>query len=352
MRLPNILSFPIYALDISDQSYKYLYLAKNADGTTVTVSDFGEGEIPPGVIEQGEIKKRDILVAILRDVFHKRNIRFVALSLPEEQGFLRSVPLSGIRQNEIAHALQYQLEEHIPLSPAEAFFDYTVASVEKDHIDVAVNAFPKQVVESYAALVYDAGATLVYMESELTSAFRATIPRGYLETAFIIDWGHTRTSFSIVEDGTLRFAATAPIGGKVLNEAIVKNLGVDVARAEALKVEMGFSRDVATLDVFNALVPAVTAVKEEAEKYIDFWQSHSERKASPEKIFLSGGDANLRGLPEYLSHEFGVEVSLANPWVNVAFPPRYLPDIELKDSLRFVSAIGLGIEGQREGEII
>ena len=352
MKLPRILSLPIYALDISDRSYKYLYLAKDASGRAMTVSDFGEGDIPPGVVEQGEIKKHDVLVSILRELFERRNIRFAALSLPEEQGFLRSFPISGIKQHEIAHALQYQLEEHIPLSPAEAFFDYAVAGVEKDHIDVAVNAFPRRVVESYAALVRDAGASPVYMESELTSAFRATIPRGYPETAFIIDWGRTRTSFSIVEDGTLRFASTAPIGGRTLDEAIVKNLGVDAARAEALKFEMGFSRDGDTLDVFNALVPAVTAVKEEAEKYIDFWQSHSERKVRPRKIFLSGGDANLRGLSEYLSREFGVEVSRANPWVNVAFPSRYLPDIELKDSLRFVSAIGLGMRALEEGEII
>ena len=349
MKLPHILSFPVYALDLSDRSYKYACLKKSPDG--ISVSDFGEGEIPAGVIDRGEIKKPDVIQSIFSDLFRKRAIRFVAFSLPEERGFVRSISLASVKESEVAEALRYQLEEYIPLSPAEAVFDYTIAMIAKDHLSVVVSAFPRQITESYADLVSAAGAVPVCAESELASAFRAVIPAGYRETAMIIDWGRTRTSFSVVEDGVLQFASTVPIGGQALNEAIIKNLGVDAVRAENEKYERGL-QNTGSRDVFNAIMPVVASIKEEAERYIEFWRSHSEKKSATRKIFLSGGDANLPGFLEYLSRELGVEVELANPWVNIVFPRYYVPDIELKDSLRFVPAIGLALRGLKEGETL
>ena len=45
---------PIYSLDISDQSFKFLRLTQNSFGEVVIV-DFGEGAIDKGVIENGEM---------------------------------------------------------------------------------------------------------------------------------------------------------------------------------------------------------------------------------------------------------------------------------------------------------
>jgi len=102
-------------------------------------------------------------------------------------------------------------------------------------------------------------------------------------------------------------------------------------------------QDKDSLPVFQAIVPVVTAIREEAEKYINFWQTHSENKEAPKKLFLSGGDANLPGLPQYLEQELGLPVVMANPWVNVKFPKYYLPNLEFKDAVRFSISIGMAL---------
>ncbi|KKT29536.1 MAG: Type IV pilus assembly protein PilM [Candidatus Azambacteria bacterium GW2011_GWC2_45_7b] len=316
------------------------------------VDDFGEGEIATGVIERGEIKKKEVLAALLKELFAKKNIKFVAVSLPEEKGFLENVQLTGIKaETEIRQALELQLEEHIPLPPSEVVFDYTLARKEKNHFDTVISAFPKMLVDSYSEVFYSAGALPVLVESELVAAVRSLIPKNFAATTIVMDWGKTRISFSIIENGVLRFASTAPIGGETLDEAISKTLNVDLKKARELKLKSGFlpaspsqgGQNQDSLPVFQAIVPVITAIREEVGKYIKYWQTHSESKEAPAKLFLSGGDANLLGLAAYLQQELNIPVQLADPWANVSFPKNYLPDLERQDAIRFVASIGLSL---------
>lgn len=344
MPIPSFLRLPIYAIELSDNSYKYLRLKDFGGG--VVVDDFGDGEIAAGVIERGEIKKKEALTALLRDLFLKRNIRFVAVSLPEEKGFLENVQLTGVKEEEIRQALAFQLEEYVPLPPSEVVFDYALVRKEKNHFDTVINAFPRRLVDSYLDVFYSAGALPVFAESELAAAVRSSIPKNFAAISMVMDWGKTRIGFSIIENGVLRFASTVSIGGEALDEAISKALNVDLKKARELKFESGFLPT--SQPVFQAIVPIVTAIREEAEKYINYWQTHSENKEIPAKLFLSGGEANLLGLAAYLQQELGMSVELVNPWVNVSFPKKYLPELERKDAIRFTASVGLSLAAREK----
>lgn len=347
--MPSFLSLPIYALELSDKSYKYLRL-KALNGE-IYVADFGEGEIPAGVIERGEIKKPDVLRDLLAELFLKKQIKYVAISLPEEKGFLRNIKLSGVRESEIQEALALQLEEHVPLPPDDIVFNHSVVKKDKDHFDIVLLAFSQAFVNSYLDLFSSAGALPVLVESELSAALEAIIPDNLTDAAMTMDWGKTRVSFAIAKNRILRFAATIQVGGETLDESISKTLGVDKAAAEDLKKKSGFLNLTEYQKVFQALVPIVTAVREEAEKYITFWQTHSEEKQTPAKLFLLGGDAHLLGLKGYLRKELELDVAHGDPWVNIKFPPYYVPGIEKRDSLRYAASIGLGLHAlRRENE--
>lgn len=341
MFIPSFLSLPVYAFELSDKSYKYLRLKSIAQGTII--EDFGEGEIPVGVLERGEIKKPEILTALLSALFKKKKIFYVAISLPEERGFLRNIRLDGIKSEEIESALKLQLDEQIPLPPSEIVFNYSLVKEEKNHFDIILIAFPKILVNSYLEIFSKAGASPVWVDSELAASITAIIPRTFDGTAILMDWGKTRISFAIAENCALRFASTVPIGGDDMDAAISKELGVDIKTAEQLKKDIGFNEKAKDQRVFQALIPIVTAIREEAEKYITFWQTHSEEKKIPTKLLLSGGDSHLINLKNYLQKELGTEVVEADPWTNFKFPPKYVPEIEKNQAVRFSSSIGLGL---------
>lgn len=350
MQTPNFLKLPVYAFDISDQSYKYLLLTETKQG--VVISDFGGANIPGGVIERGEIKKPDVLASQLRALFELHNIKYVSFALPEEKGFLRTIKLTGMKEEEIGQAIGFQMEEHVPIPVSDAVYNYTVSKKIGDNFDVVLSAFPKRIVETYLDVFSQAGALPVYIESELNASVSAVIPKEFKKTGMLIDWGHTRTSFSIVDEGVLRFTTTIPIGGSGLDEAIAKGLNVGLTKAESLKQEKGFVQKGSSNEVYDAMLPLVSSFREEVEKYVNYWQSHSDKREAPEHIFLYGGESNLSGFKEYLSKSLNIEVSLADPWTNVSFPSRYLPEIELKDSLRFATSIGLALNVLRENKFI
>lgn len=343
-------SIPIYALDISDQSFKFLRLTNLSGG--IVVKNFGEGTIGKEIVKDGEIKDKNGLSAILKDVFLENDIKFVALLLPEEKGFLREIKISGVTEKELPSALEFQIEEHVPLPATDIFFDYTVTEKANDSFDLIVNAFPKNIVESYLDAVSSSGALPVVVESELESIARSVMPTGFLKTTMIVDWGKTRASFSVFENGILHFASTVPLGGDLLIGAISKDFGISKSEAVKLKFKIDISDHKNSPKVFNTVLPIIKELLGEIQKIFDFWKIRPGAKDNIEQIFLSGGDSNLFGLSKYLQDELEISVNLANPWANIKFPPKYLPPIKFKDSLRFSSAIGLSLKVLEKEKII
>jgi type IV pilus assembly protein PilM len=208
------------------------------------------------------------------------------------------------------------------------------------------------VIESYLDIINISGALPVYVESELKSAARSIMPKDFLKPAMVVDWGKTRASFSVFENGILSFASTALVGGDMLDKSISKNLQVSKSKALKIKLKADIMNSKDSPEVLQALLPVISELADEIKKILDYWQNRSGVKTHIEQIFLSGGDSNLFGLGEYLQKKLGVSVKLANPWVNINFPPKYLPPIKYSDSLRFSSAIGLSLRTLKEEKII
>ena len=131
MRLPNLSKiFPpskyleplVLGLDISDRSLKFVELSFRK-GRPV-LGKFGQKVLPEGLIQSGEIKNRDALIDFLKSGLSEFSGREIILALPEEKAFLGLVTLPLMSQANIREALELQLEEHVPLSPSEAVFDY------------------------------------------------------------------------------------------------------------------------------------------------------------------------------------------------------------------------------------
>ena len=185
---------------------------------------------------------------------------------------------------------------------------------------------------------------------------RAAVPPSYVGTGMLMDWGQTRTSFAIFHRGVVRFAATIPIGGFTVTEAVAKQLGISLDEADRLKKtkdRLAITKERIVRDeAVQAIMPILSAILEETQRYMLYWQEHSEISSLPERIYLAGGDVNIQGLPEYFSAELGVSTVFANPWENISFPPFYLPELSWRDSLRFISVIGLGLQAAEEGRFL
>jgi len=345
----KFLTMPSVGIDISDRSIKYIQLTRK--GGIIVIQKKGSIPLAEGIISSGEIKNKEKLIELMRSIKEEINTPYIIAAMPEEKTFLSRIKLPLMKRYKIKEALELQLEEHVPLTHDNAVFDFEIikekTSGPDNHIDVNIIAFPKDIVNDYVNIFKEAGLTPLAFEMEVQALARAVVPQNDDEAYVVVDFGKTRTTLAIACENKIQFTSTIKIAGDDLNNAITKNLKVDIFRAEKIKKEQGFVRTKDNEEVFNALLPVISTIKDEISRHISFWNSHlktcDRERSRVKKILIGGGDSNLFGFSEYLSYNLKMPVEQYNPWINLISFDEYVPDMELKESLLYATAIGLAL---------
>lgn len=244
--------------------------------------------------------------------------------------------------------LEFRLEENVPLSPRDAFFDYDV--VEDDLragvSRVLVTAYARDTVMNYYEACTKAGVTPLAFEVEAQAIARATLPRKDKGTYMIVDFGKTRTGVGIVHRGALMYTSTIDIGGTELSNALRHQLG-DTPEQELTKIKntQGLVRGVNDSAVYDALITTMSAIKDEIATRIQYWNTRDvEREERQiEGIILCGGSANLKGLPGYFTETLGIQTRRAEVWTNAFDINEIVPPIGRRYSYGYATAIGLAL---------
>ncbi|OGI60635.1 hypothetical protein A2641_01890 [Candidatus Nomurabacteria bacterium RIFCSPHIGHO2_01_FULL_37_25] len=343
--VPYFLTVPSFGLDIGDESLKFLELVNTKNG--LRVGRHGECNIPPGVIELGEIKNPKKIEEILIKLREEVGLKSVRVSLLEEQVYLFKLRLEKIGLESIRESIELSLEEHIPLKASEAIFDYELLSQDEKSLELQVAAIPKNVIESYLAVFKNAKIIVKSFELEAQAISRSTVKNGDLETYMIVDFGEKRTGIFIVSRGAVMFTSTLDVGGTMLSNMIAKNFKVSFEEADKMKRKYGLQRNTENKEIFSVILNSVSVLRDEVVKHFLYWHTHKdeEDRDNPpiKKIILCGGDSNLIGLSEYFSVSMKNTVEMANVWVNILDTEKHVPDINFKRALSFAASLGLAL---------
>ena len=364
-----------FGLDLSDLSLKIIKLKKK--GGRLALASFGESEIKPGIIKEGEIKDEEKLAEIIKDSLkkvkgEKLKTKYVVASLPEEKAFLQVIQMPKMAEEDLKSAVIYEAENYIPLPIEEIYLDSQIVPPvynHLDHFDVLLAGLLKKTVDPYLSCLKKAGLQPKALEIESLAISRALIKNEIAAfPVLLIDLGATRTSFIVFSGRSLRFTSSIPVSSGSFNEIIAKNLGISLSEAERLKIKYGLEEKIklrARKDsfekitekgrIFEALVPALVDLLQQIKKYLAFYQTYASHEHLPPngnrvaKILLCGGGANLKGLTELLTLELKIPVELGNPWVNI-LPEgqKETPELPFEKSLGYTTALGLALRGIKE----
>ena len=351
----SIVSPPAFGLDISDFTVKFVKFTRSLSGGLI-MEAFGEIVLPEGTVVEGEIKKEAELISVLKNNLvttegQRFSERFVAATLPEEKGFVHALQLPKMRPEDARKAARWEIEGIVPLPPEELYFDYAILSPTKDsldHMDLLVTAFPRTIVDSYVRVLEEAGFSPVSLELE-SQAISRSLWSGEKEALIFVDLGATRTSFMTVVQESLIFTRSIPVGGKDFERSIAERLGVSKEEAKKIKIEVGLAKDYQGGAVYAALLPLVSALADELKKHVLFYREHStHRHGMPGdilRVVLSGGDANLTNLTNYLSVVLKKEVRIGNPLSRLFLEKHFAPPFSKNESLKYTTAIGAALRG-------
>lgn len=340
---PDYLTMPAVGIDISDYAIKHMLIKRR--GRHFHLEQVGKVDLPLGVIEGGEIKDEETVVKLLTRIRDEHDYSHAHISLPEAHAYLFQLELPTDSSADTEQLVEFHLKEHVPLGPDEAVYDYNVyESRERDFV-VNVSVYPAKIAEHYAQLVEQAGYTVLSSEIEGHATARALLLHAHSEPTIIVDIGRSEASFSISVNGTVTFTASLDIGGDQFTRAIARGMDVSFQEAEHLKHTHGFRDLPESALVYQALAPHMQEFKEAINRHFIYWQMHASvgDVNDVSRIILVGGNANMPGLPEFLSAMLEVRVEVGNVWTNIFSFNEYLPNLHRKASLEFATAAGLAM---------
>lgn len=318
--------YPI-GLDISDSSLKLVQLDKK--GNKIKIQAIGKTELPEGYFMNGEIVKKDDVVRAIKKLIEKPQYGKVSSDevvacLPETKTFLKFAKIEK-SPNDITHLIEAELEKNIPMTINELYYDWQIVKNTRDAQLVLIAAAPRKIVDQYSKIIEDAGLTLVAFEIEPVASCRGLLEEestkykgGYETNYFIIDIGAARTNLLSYSKNTILFSITIDLSGNDITDEIARTLEIDLEQAEKAKIICGLDEDKAqgvVKNILGKMMDKLTAKILEAQEY---QKTHFGERGGVDKIYLCGGGANIKNLPEIIAEKTKVSTTIGNPIINLS----------------------------------
>lgn len=332
-------------LDIGSYSIKAAVLAPHRNGyeikTAIEVSN------PLGALLPDTPQKRDLFIDTLKQMFeeHKLPKNNIRVGLSESVVSTKVVRMPLLSDAELASAIQWQVEQHIPIPLDQMQYEYTVlrrseTKETEPTMDVLMIGVKKQVVEALADIFLDAELGVDSLETDTLALLRVVEAiQPNTDNVGLLHIGATSTVMTCVSQGQFQFVHVMPIAGALFTRAIERGLGLEPTRAEEYKRTYGLLPDQLEGKVRGALTPIIDSLTAELQKTIRFYNTQYPN-APLQRIFLSGGSLYLPNLLPSLSPVLNLElVPLELSTFNTFTFPTALPQTS-----RFSVAVGLAMK--------
>lgn len=313
---PDFLDLPYVGIDISPTAVRMMEVV---DKASLKVGIYAEAPLStPFIITGDHAEVKDILKKWKKEY----KLEYIKASLPEEKAYLFDTEIEFGNAEKMRSAIEFSLEENVPLSGSDVIFDYRLIgeSQKKGFVKVAVTVLPCDVVIAYLSLFHECEIQPLSFLIEAQALSRSLVKRGDRSTYLVVNIGKIRTGVFIVSDGAVQFTSTLPMG----------------------------SADFTTRDNTPraSLVEAAAPFRQEIDKVYIYWNKHRtsvDSAVSIQKVILSGSDALTPGFREYLSKSLKMSVETGNVWANMPSIDTDSSTLSFSQALNFGAAIGLAL---------
>ncbi len=308
---PQFLLMKHSGLDISDEAIHSLEFNFSPKG--FKIEHHATQELPPGLIEGGDIRNEEELVKILREFNIKNKLSYVKVAVPEEKAYLFQTDIPSHETKIIRQNIEFKLEENVPLTVSEAlfYFDILPLSITKGNLRASVSVVPRAYIEKFSSILERAGMSAIGYEVVPKSLARAIVPKTSGGTHLIVHMMRHKTGLYVVSDNVVCFTSTVTSGGygegHVDDATYISNLSKEINRVH------------------------------------QYWLSH-DLSTPIENIHLVGKDAtHFEPQLQKVVLDAVVPVQISHVWANAFDINTYVPPISQEDSLEYAVAAGLAM---------
>jgi type IV pilus assembly protein PilM len=243
-------------------------------------------------------------------------------SISGQSVFTRFIKLPPIEDDNIEQLVAFEAQQHVPFPIEEVIWDWQLLDSNSSEKEVALVAIKGESLNDLNDIVADTGLKTIDVDASPMSLYNALL-FNYPElegTTLLIDIG-AKTCNLIYLEGKRMFTRSVAVGGASITSAIAKEYGINFSEAEAQKCNNGLvalntvhtselSEDAAALAM--VIRNALSKLPAEIARTTNYFRSQHGGRA-PQKVFLSGGGANLPYIDKFFEDKLKLPVERFNP---------------------------------------
>lgn len=328
---PVFLTMPAVGLSVESDLLRLVSFEKKHGHSVLKSAE--EFKLDPGVIVGGEIVKAEKIVELLKTIREKHGAHFARVALPEEKAYIYETVIPMPEDGELGDAVEFSLEQNIPLSAAEAVFDFVVvegpfANAGVQSMRVVVLAYPRVIAEGWVDLLKQAGIVPLSLTPESQAIAHSLVVHGDTRASLLVHFLKDKAIVAIVSGGIVRFSTTVSFAveiGDKMEKSVAAHQGEKISESIEL-----------------------LAVRDEVKKVFAYWMSKEGVKSQKEprgikSVIVTGHVADMSDVAEYLGKHIGAPAVLGNVWQNAFSLDTYIPEIEFEQSLLLAAAVGVAL---------
>lgn len=311
---------PALAIDIGTYSIKAI---SGKPGKKISVDRVAEMHNPTGISVPTDDAAEEKLLNIIESFIHDNDLpkNDVRLALPESVVSTKVIEIPPLTDAELASAIGWQAEQHIPIPPEELSLEYQVlyrpAKGDKSPMRVLLVGARKTVVERYVGMFHQLGIEPTLVETQAIAALRALQFERTDPNTLVVNIGASTMDMTMVYVGELQFVIAHMNAGQMLTRALEQGVGLDAAQAEQYKRTYGLEEAHFQGKVMAALLPSANVLISEMKKSVQFF-INKHPKETVQRVVLTGGSALLPGFVQQITNQLGAEVLVAAPFTGVS----------------------------------
>lgn len=335
---------PYLSVDIGSNNIKVVEVGDR--GGQLHVLNAAVLPTPASAIQNNMVYETAAVAEATRAARDSRGMRArrVITAVPGPAVIIKRVTLPAQSARELENTILFEAGNFIPEDLENVNLDYQITDYLDDgkRMEVLLVAAKKEIVASYSETIRSAGLTPVVIDVDyfaLENMFETNYDPVPDRVIALVNIGARYSSINILKGGRSTFTGDVPVGGRDITEAVVRDLGVSVEQAEAIKAGHGDGK-VDAEQASAIIASAASALIEEIHHAVSFfWTAATDETI--DAIYLSGGVAHMPGLPQQLSERVGAPVEIANPFAQISLDASVdQPDLRAH-AAEFAVAIGL-----------
>jgi type IV pilus assembly protein PilM len=285
-------------------------------------------DVPTSTMQDGMIVDEAQLVDTLQRMASRNGVvgRQVAVALGGRSLFIREVMLPRMSTGELRQAIRWDLDKYVPFSPDQVYFDFWVTGPGQTALEdrVLLVAVPRDVADTLARVLKKSGLKPIAIDIE-PLAIQRTIPEA--TDCMVIDSGASVSQVTLFLGGSPVFTRNIPIGGNRFTETMMEGFDISRDEAELLKQRgADFFNEATTAAnrevVSEQLDRIVGELAGEVRRTLEYYQVQN-RHVSISQIYITGGAAKYKLLPEKMTQILELPVALHDPLAMLDLPTSF-----------------------------